>query len=990
MFISRNNAQSHDNFEFYRHLIFVAQELDLHLEQQTVLAMWEFLKICLSGLQHSNNSLFQIAGRIGSAGISSRLARSPTDISQKKRHLRGDEHVTLSANRSAHESDEHSTEQLYIEYFLIAPIKVNISFIMTPQALSSGSMQRYRYGSGSSNVNMTGAPSALSLFLWQVVEVILDLTSSVSDAPIKLNCIKVENMFQTKSEVISRLQEHYFNAALGQLYKILGSLELVGNPYALVSSLGNGVFDFFYEPTRALVTNPTELSKIGRGVVKGTLSLVGNTTDGMLGTATTISKSVGRGLAALAMDEDFLRNREQLAKQPSGISGILARPVLDVGNGLYCAIFGLVRVPYKRAEKHGPIGVVTGTIQGVGGLSAKVVVGVLDAVTHLGEACRYVAKAATQQANPSAHRSRLVCLFGPDGRLLPYSYDIALGTYEICKTTPMSGRGLSLRIHTTVSFDDISTEHQCGCLPPFKKTEESALFANGGAAGTAGGLPRKNSFQSDGTASKVDGGSEEDSRECVVHAAVLTKQNGTYHVVVISTFRVVIIECKRVLREMISTALWQCKLNQLRSCDIERSGGGTKIALKFQSFDDHSNHRKANLVFKETGSGTTDDTEVLQRIYNCIHAVRTDFSRLLPAEIVGEKFAENDNGAVIVGPWEFVREEKATEPSDGSSTPAASRHESRRLSRVFGRSTPSYRREELEVSQWVIQPEVCEWEGLVKGLTSNHGIDGSDTHQQPTWLREETFASIRAHDKVPEVMELSRVKSTDNITVANMKTQLQDRLITVSEFLEMVERDAQYGDGIRGSNSAGDRSEAGKESKYSISEKLNLHRLEFLIPDAKSLFSSGSGRSKQKSLPSVSPSQSPTQFIESAPTSTFKHMGLHIFRSKTDRRAMFDEHQNSTTTTAGRLSSSDRRGILRKAVSVPILHTVPSGEDAESNQSVDANHLIQQSQFLLEAGTDNGSDVSHTVPRDEAVSRATASAEPQPRCVAVLFVTAQQ
>jgi hypothetical protein len=109
-------------------------------------------------------------------------------------------------------------------------------------------------------------------------------------------------MFKTESEVATILQEHYLHSALGQVYKIVGyvsdaalsllfgpgwylscvsyliplnlrSLELVGNPIGLVSSLGVGVRDFFYEPAHALLSNPTEIRKIGKSVVKGAISV---------------------------------------------------------------------------------------------------------------------------------------------------------------------------------------------------------------------------------------------------------------------------------------------------------------------------------------------------------------------------------------------------------------------------------------------------------------------------------------------------------------------------------------------------------------------------------------------------------------------------------------------------------------------------------------------------------------------------------------------
>jgi vacuolar protein sorting-associated protein 13A/C len=145
-----------------------------------------------------------------------------------------------------------------------------------------------------------------------------------------------------------------------QLYKIVGSLELVGNPIGLLSSLGSGVRDFFYEPAHAIITSPTEIRKIGRGVVKGAVSLVSNTTVGFLGTGITITRSIGRGVAKLSMDSTYLRRREELQRVPSTIKEAAKRPLKDVGNGFYYAVVGVVKVPYKSVRQRGIIGLIPG------------------------------------------------------------------------------------------------------------------------------------------------------------------------------------------------------------------------------------------------------------------------------------------------------------------------------------------------------------------------------------------------------------------------------------------------------------------------------------------------------------------------------------------------------------------------------------------------------------------------------------------------------
>ena len=56
--------------------------------------------------------------------------------------------------------------------------------------------------------------------------------------------------------------------------------------FLYLEQLGTGVKDFFYEPAEGLMKSPTAF---GKGVAKGTMSLVGNTTSGVLGFTTKIT-----------------------------------------------------------------------------------------------------------------------------------------------------------------------------------------------------------------------------------------------------------------------------------------------------------------------------------------------------------------------------------------------------------------------------------------------------------------------------------------------------------------------------------------------------------------------------------------------------------------------------------------------------------------------------------------------------------------------------
>jgi hypothetical protein len=215
---------------------------------------------------------------------------------------------------------------------------------------------------------------------------------------------------------------------------------------------------------------------------------VGNTTEGFIGTGTTITRSVGRGVAKLSMDRTFKQRRKDLQRPPRNGKEAVMRPLKDIGNGLYCGVTGLVKVPYSSVKRYGISGLPTGIAKGIAGeylvpstyypaltsplailqnlypsncfhsesamlssihicimynnillyvstilainqpgLAAKPVVGVLDAVTHTGDAVRQRVKALIREKTEPAYRLRLSNLFGPDGRLLPYSFSRALG-----------------------------------------------------------------------------------------------------------------------------------------------------------------------------------------------------------------------------------------------------------------------------------------------------------------------------------------------------------------------------------------------------------------------------------------------------------------------------------------------------------------------------------------------------------------------------------
>ena len=108
---------------------------------------------------------------------------------------------------------------------------------------SSGVQKRHR-AALSDDVDLM---SSVQLFFSMLGEVALDISSSIKDAPISFSEFHKVDILETESEIHKRLRTHYLYRALTQLFTIAGSLEMVGNPVGLFSSLGTGVKDLFFD-----------------------------------------------------------------------------------------------------------------------------------------------------------------------------------------------------------------------------------------------------------------------------------------------------------------------------------------------------------------------------------------------------------------------------------------------------------------------------------------------------------------------------------------------------------------------------------------------------------------------------------------------------------------------------------------------------------------------------------------------------------------------
>ena len=166
--------------------------------------------------------------------------------------------------------------KIYIRNLELLPTQINLTFTKEDIKKRDTLLQRYQNrhqdayrGSNSSGGGSGGSSSGggVSSLLLSLLEILVGATGSISSAPINLRGYQVHHAYGTQRNIIKTIRGEIINQVKWQLTKIVGSLDLVGNPINLMQGLGSGMFDFFYEPAQGLI----HISPIafGRGVARG-------------------------------------------------------------------------------------------------------------------------------------------------------------------------------------------------------------------------------------------------------------------------------------------------------------------------------------------------------------------------------------------------------------------------------------------------------------------------------------------------------------------------------------------------------------------------------------------------------------------------------------------------------------------------------------------------------------------------------------------------
>ncbi|KAL1431458.1 hypothetical protein MTO96_014190 [Rhipicephalus appendiculatus] len=283
--------------------------------------------------------------------------------------------LTLNEREANHEIAEQFSEQGVKDFFDMlhfSPIKLHLSFSLSADTKNQ---------SGGSLFNLLLQSFGVTF-------------TEIQDAVLKLDYFEKSNTYLTMHQLIHEASSHYFRQTLKQIYVVVLGLDVIGNPGA--------------------IQGPEEFAE---GLATGVRSLIGHTVGGAAGAVSRITGTLGKGIAALTMDEEYQRRRRlEQNRRPNDIAEGIAQGGRDLVMGVYEGVTGIVTKPVAGAKEEGISGFFKGVGKGLIGAVARPTAGVVDFASGSFDAV----KRATDVVD-EVRPVRPTRFIRPDGIIRPYN-----------------------------------------------------------------------------------------------------------------------------------------------------------------------------------------------------------------------------------------------------------------------------------------------------------------------------------------------------------------------------------------------------------------------------------------------------------------------------------------------------------------------------------------------------------------------------------------
>ena len=212
-----------------------------------------------------------------------------------------------------------------------------------------------------SNIEISFLPDIIS-------NTIISLGSSlirITESPLSFSQKVIQDIYMDTNLIISLLIKEFTADGIFQIYKILGSTDLIGNPVNLIDKIGNGFFEFVNEPTKGLMKGP---SQFGKGLAKGVTGLLNGVVGGTMDSVSKITGTLYSTVHGILGKKELLLIDEE-EDEPENLLIGATKGIEGGYQELKEGVTGFFINPFEKAKKAGAIGFIEGLSTGIFGLA---------------------------------------------------------------------------------------------------------------------------------------------------------------------------------------------------------------------------------------------------------------------------------------------------------------------------------------------------------------------------------------------------------------------------------------------------------------------------------------------------------------------------------------------------------------------------------------------------------------------------------------------
>ena len=202
----------------------------------------------------------------------------------------------------------------------------------------------------------------------------------ISNCPLRFSHQKLENVYMSWYDLSWKIINLHIKQGIIQIFSVLGSLDIIGNPVNLLHDIKEGVTDFAKEPV--WITDESKGLSIGTGILKGVGGLISRVVGGAFNSVQKFSSTLLVSLQTV-LDRKKRDIIETEQNEPENIFIGFAQGIIGIGSEIGKGFYNLFTDPCKRGKTEGCSGFFRGLFKGLFGLVISPGIGILRFVSSL-------------------------------------------------------------------------------------------------------------------------------------------------------------------------------------------------------------------------------------------------------------------------------------------------------------------------------------------------------------------------------------------------------------------------------------------------------------------------------------------------------------------------------------------------------------------------------------------------------------------------------